>query len=127
MEKTSLVGILGLVTIKDMEKNGIIRQAYEALSKLNSGLCGYGNCGQFARTVAEGRVSPFGCQQNPRLGYRINQIIGVKVPAYSYQFQPAFVPKAGVPPWPKALKEELRALSQTADDILVRIEKLAQK
>jgi len=51
----------------------------------------------------------------------------VKVPAYSYQFQPSSVPKAGVPLWPKALKEELRELSQTVDNILVRIEKLAQR
>jgi len=39
-----------------------IRNIYEALPKLNCGLCGYGNCGQFARAVAEGRASPFGCQ-----------------------------------------------------------------
>jgi hypothetical protein len=51
----------------------------------------------------------------------------VKVPAYSYQFQPASVPKTVVPPWPEALREELRGLSQTADDILARIEKLAQR
>jgi len=50
----------------------------------------------------------------------------MKVPAYSYQFQPASVAKAGVPSWPKALREELRGLSQMVDDILVRIEKLAQ-
>ncbi len=110
-----------------MEKKGIIRQIYEVLPKLNCGLCGLGNCGQFARAVAERRASPFGCQQNPWSGYRISQIIGVKVPAYSYQFQPVAVPKAGVPPWPKALSEELRGLSQTVDDILVRIEKLAQR
>jgi len=102
-----------------------IRNIYEALPKLNCGLCGYGNCGQFAKAVAEGRASPFGCQQNPWSGYRISQIIGVKVPAYSYQFQPASVPKARVSPWPKALRGELRGLSQTVDDILVRIEKLA--
>jgi hypothetical protein len=104
-----------------------IRNIYEALPKLNCGLCEYGNCGQFARAVAERRTSPFGCQQNPWSGYRISRIIGVRLPAYSYQFEPAFVPKAGLPPWPKALREELRGLSETADDILVRIEKLAQK
>lgn len=110
--------------MKDRKKIG---QIYEALPKLNCGLCGFTNCGQFARAVVEGRASPFGCQQNPWSGYRISQIIGVKVPASSYQFQPASVPKAGLPPWPKALREELRGLSQTADDILVRIEKLAQR
>jgi hypothetical protein len=95
-----------------------IRNIYEALPKLN--------CGQFARAVAERRASPFGCQQNPRLGYRISQIIGMKVTAYDYQFQPASFPKAGMPPWPKALREELRGLSQTADDLLARITKLKE-
>ena len=110
-----------------MTKREKIRNIFEALPKLNCGLCGYGNCGQFARAVAERRASPFGCQQNPWSGYRINQIIGVKVPAYSYQFQPAAIAKAGMPSRPKALREELRGLSQMADDILVRIEKLAQR
>jgi hypothetical protein len=125
--KSQLVGILSLVTIKDMEKKDVIRQVYEALPKVNCGFCGFGNCGQFARAVAEGRASPFGCQQNPWSGYRISRIIGVRLPAYSYQFEHAFVPKAGLPPWPKALREELRRLSQTADDILLRITKLKEE
>lgn len=101
-----------------------MRQIYEVLPKLNCGLCGLGNCGQFARAVAERRASPFGCQQNPWSGYRISQIIGVKVPAYSYQFQSASVTKTGVPPWPKALRKEIQGLSQRMDDIMARIEKL---
>ncbi len=112
--------------IKDMEKKDIIRQIYEVLPKVNCGLCGLGNCGQFARAVAEGRVSPFGCRQNPWSGYRISLIIGAKMPAYSYQFQPASIAKAGVPPWPKALREEIRGLSQRTDDILARIENLGK-
>jgi Na+-translocating ferredoxin:NAD+ oxidoreductase RNF subunit RnfB len=109
-----------------MEKKDIIRQIYEALPKVNCGFCGFGNCAQFARAVTEGRASLFGCQQNPWSGYRISQIIGGKVPAYSYQFQPTSVPKAGIRPRPKALREELRGLSQTADDILARIKKLTE-
>jgi len=35
-----------------------IGEIYEVLPKL---ICGFGNCGQFARVVAEGKVSPFGC------------------------------------------------------------------
>lgn len=46
------------------------------------------------------------------------------MPAYSYQFQPAYVPKAEMPPSPKALRQELRGLSHTAADILARIAKL---
>jgi len=110
--------------IKDMEKKNIIRRIYEALPKLNCGFCGFGNCGQFARAVAEGRASPFGCRQNPRTGYRISEIIGMRVPAYSYGFQPAFVSGTGVAPSPKILREETRGLSQKTDDILVRIERV---
>jgi len=65
---------------------GKIRGIYEVLPKSNCGLCGYGNCGQFARAVTEGKASPFGCQQNPWAGYRISEIIGVKAPAYGYQY-----------------------------------------
>ena len=101
-----------------------IREIYEVLPKLNCGLCGYGNCGQFARAVAEGKASPFGCRQNLWSGYKISEIIGAQVPAYSYGYQPAFVSRPGVSPSAKALKEEVQGLSQSVDDILARIEKL---
>jgi len=101
-----------------------IKEIYEVLPKLNCGFCGFGSCGQFARAVAEGRASPFGCRQNPWSGYRISEIIGVKVPAYSYGYQPAFVSSLGVSPSPtnlKALREEVKGLSRGVDDILARI------
>jgi Na+-translocating ferredoxin:NAD+ oxidoreductase RNF subunit RnfB len=109
------------VAVANKEK---IREIYEFLPKLNCGLCGYDNCGQFARAVVEGRTSPFGCRQNPWIGYRLSEIIGVKVPAYGYGFQPASYSKPGVRPSPKALKEEVRGLIQKVDDILARIKKL---
>jgi len=95
-----------------------IREIYEILPKLNCGFCGFGSCGQFARAVAEGRASPFGCRQNPWSGYKISEIIGVKVPAYSYRFQPPFLSS------PQALREQVRTLSQDVENILGRIEKL---
>jgi len=101
-----------------------IREIYEVLPKLNCGFCGFGSCGQFARAVAEGRASPFGCRQNPWSGYKISEIIGAQVPAYSYGYQPAFVSSPGVSPSDKALKEEVQGLSQSVDDMLARIEKL---
>jgi len=101
-----------------------IREIYEVLPKLNCGFCGFGSCGQFARAVAEGRASPFGCRQNPWSGYKISEIIGAQVPAYSYGYQPAFVSRPGVSPSDKALKEEVQGLSQSVDDMLARIEKL---
>ena len=101
-----------------------IREIYEVLPKLNCGFCGFRSCGQFARAVAEGRASPFGCRQNPWSGYKISEIAGMKVPAYSYGFQPAFFSPLGVRPSPQALREQVRTLSQNVENILGRIEKL---
>ena len=104
-----------------------IREIYKALPKLNCGLCGYGNCGQFVRVVAEGRALPFVCRQNPWSGYRVSEIVRMKVPAYSYAFQTASTPSLEITPLPEALKtlrEETEGLSQKMDDILAKIEKL---
>ena len=106
-----------------MEKKDIIRQIYETLPKLNCGYCGFKSCGQFAKAVAERKASPFACRQNPWVGYRISQIMGIKVPAFGYEFQPAFVPGLQVAS-SKTLREEIRGLSQTVDDILDRVGKL---
>jgi len=104
-----------------------IKENYEVLPKLNCGFCGFGNCGQFARAVAEGKASPFSCKQNPWSGYRISKILGVQVPAYSYAYQPAFVSRLEGTISPKALGEEVRKLSRRADDILTSIEKLKRE
>jgi uncharacterized Fe-S cluster-containing protein len=80
-----------------------IKKIYELLPKLNCGLCGYDNCGQFARAVAEGRASPSGCRQDPWLGYRLSE---------------------GFSPTPRAFKKEIRELLKKADDILIRIQDL---
>ena len=107
-----------------------IRKIYEVLPKLNCGVCGFESCGQFARAVAEGRASPFGCRQNPWSGYRISEIVGMKVPAYSYGPQPAFTPKPGVilsTKTLKALREEVKGLSREVDDILARVDKIKAK
>jgi len=112
-------------------KKKIIRKIYEALPKLNCGLCGYDNCGQFARAVAEGRASPFSCRQNPWVGYKVSEIIGVKAPeigyGYGYGFyQPIFAQRPRPPPSPASLRKEVGGLSQRVDDILARIEKLGR-
>ncbi len=82
---------------------------------MNCGLCGFESCGKFARAVAEGRASPFGCKQNPWVGYAISEIV---------RLQPASFSKPGIGASPEALGQEIRRLSKQADDILVRIEKL---
>jgi len=105
-----------------------IKEIYEVLPKLNCGLCGYGNCGQFARAVAEGKASPFSCQQNPWVGYKISEIIGVKIPeiGYRYGFYQPFSAQRPEPPSPASLRKEVGGLSQRVDDILARIEKLGK-
>jgi len=106
-----------------------IRKIYEALPKLNCGLCGYDNCGQFARAVAEGKASPFGCCQNPWVGYRISEIMGVKAPAFGYRYasyQPVLAQQAA-PLASASLRKEVEGLSQRVDDILTRIEKLGRR
>jgi Na+-translocating ferredoxin:NAD+ oxidoreductase RNF subunit RnfB len=104
-----------------------IREIFEVLPKLNCGFCGFGSCGQFARAVAEGRASPFGCKQDPWSGYRISEIIGAEVSAYGYEFQPAPFLHRRSTPSPDALKasrEEVKGLSHAVDDILARIDRL---
>lgn len=107
-----------------------IRKIYEVLPKLNCGLCGFGNCGQFARAVTEGKASPFGCQQNPWAGYRISEIIGAKLPAFGYRYglyQPLFAQRAGPSPSPQLLRDEVGGLCRRVDDILARIEKSGRR
>jgi len=107
-----------------------IREIHEALPKLNCGSCGFGTCGQFAKAVAEGRASAFGCRRNPWSGYRISEIIGAEVPAYGYGFQLASVLVPGVTSSPEALKdltEGVKGLSHKVDDVLARIENLETK
>ena len=102
-----------------------IREIYEVLPKLNCGLCGSGNCGQFARAVAEGRASPFGCRQNPWVGYKISEILAEEAPAFRHEYefyQPVFARRA-TPLSAASLREEVEELSRTVDDILTRIEK----
>ena len=104
-----------------------IREIYEVLPKVNCGLCGFETCGQFARAVAEKRVSPFACRRSPWAGYKISEIIEAGVPAHRYRFQPAFVSGLGAGSSTaslKSLREEVKGLSRGVDDILARIENL---
>ena len=106
------------------------REIYELLPKLNCGLCGFSSCGQFARAVAEGRASPFGCRQDPELGYAIARIVESEAPTHGYSYQPSLVPSREVTHSPEtltALGEEVRGLSRGVDDILARIEDLKRR
>jgi len=104
-----------------------IRQIYDILPHSNCGLCGYDNCGQFAKAVAEGSASPFGCRQNPWAGYIISEVVGMRVPVFGYQqrfYQPISASRPGPVPSLESLKKEVTILSKRIDGILDRIENL---
>jgi Na+-translocating ferredoxin:NAD+ oxidoreductase RNF subunit RnfB len=89
-----------------------IKRIYQVLPKQDCGFCGFNGCGQFARAVAEGRASAFGCKQDPQVGYIINEILSGDSAG---QPEPASL---------KGLRQEIGKLSQDVADILVRIERL---
>ena len=115
------------MTISNKDKT---RQIYDILPQLNCGLCGYENCGKFAKAVAEGRAFPFGCRQNPWVGYNISEIIGVRVPVSGYQqrfYQPIFAPRSEPVPSLELLRKEVGELSKRIEGVLNRIENLGKK
>lgn len=103
------------------------KEIYEVLPKLNCGFCGFGTCGQFARAVAEGRASPFGCKQDPWSGYRISEIVGREMPSHSHRLHPLPLSRLGVRPSPQDLREQVGTLSQRVESILARIENLNER
>ena len=107
-----------------------IKRIYETLPQLNCGLCGFEGCGQFAKAVAEGRTSPFGCRQDPWAGYRIGQITGARVPIVSFTHsfhKPLFTPQPKPPVFLGSLRAEVSELSKRIEGILDRIDSLRQR
>jgi ArsR family metal-binding transcriptional regulator len=107
-----------------------IKQIYDALPQLDCGFCGYGNCGQFAKAVAEGMASPFGCRQNPWIGYEISDIIGLTTPMTGYPnrfYQASLRSIPGPSPSLESLGREVRELSERMDSILDRIDALIKR
>jgi Na+-translocating ferredoxin:NAD+ oxidoreductase RNF subunit RnfB len=107
-----------------------IREIYEVLPKFDCGLCGFGNCGQFARAVTEGRASPFGCRQDSWVGYRISQIIGAGTETLRYHHKPYRQPvlaRTADSRSSESLRQEVEGLCRRADDILARIEQARQR
>ena len=88
---------MGLVRIMGVKEDtrANAKKIVELLPKTNCGKCGYDNCGRFAKAVAEGNASPFGCQENPAAGYRISEVLGIEVPEQE-------APKAFIPQMPRA-------------------------
>ena len=104
-----------------------IRRIYQALPQLNCGQCGYGSCGRFARAVAEGEASPFGCRQDPAVGYRIRQVLAGRTAPTPHGLPLPVSAQKPKPLSPALLREELGGLSVRADDIIARIERLAER
>ncbi|MFW6115111.1 MAG: (Fe-S)-binding protein [Thermodesulfobacteriota bacterium] len=111
-----------------------IKQIYDALPHLNCGQCGFEGCGQFAKAVAEGRASPFGCRQDPWAGYRISEIMGEKAfgmgPSTRLgQSRPVFGQERTTPA-PAAigsLRAEVGEMSRRVQAMLTRIGTLERK
>jgi Na+-translocating ferredoxin:NAD+ oxidoreductase RNF subunit RnfB len=107
-----------------------IKRIYDTLPQLNCGLCGFEGCGQFARAVAEGRASPFGCRQDPWAGYRIGEIMGIKAPVFGYHTtfgQPRFAQRLNPHASIGSLRAEMSDLSKRIVGILDRIDSLKRR
>jgi len=109
----------------DKEK---IREIYQALPKLNCGFCGYANCGQYARAVAEGRESPYRCIGGFYINYKLSEILGIKAPTFAYGFYSVpFAKGTGIPISAVSLRNEVATLHEKVDDIIARLEDLKSK
>jgi|GEM_PF-279400 len=107
-----------------------IKRIYDALPHLNCGLCGFEGCGQFAKAVAEGRASPFGCRQDPWAGYRISQITGMRTPSVGFTHnvhQSLFTPRPKQPVSLGSLRAEVGTLSKRVENMIERINSLQGK
>jgi hypothetical protein len=111
-------------------KKDTIKQIYDLLPKLNCGFCGFENCGQFAKAVAEEKASPFGCRQNPWIGYEISNIIGLTASFTGYPnrfYQSSLMFRSGPSPSLESLGKEVRELSKRMESILGRIDALMKR
>lgn len=100
------------------------------MPQLNCGLCGFDNCGQLAKAVAEGRASPFICKQDPWAGYRISQIAGMRTPSlgFTHNFhQSFFTPRLKPHTSLGSLRAEVGALLKRTEGILERLNSLQRK
>ncbi len=64
-----------------MDKLQKMREVIKALPRLNCGFCGFGNCGNYAKALVEGRASPGLCIGGPLVAQRICDVLGLKYPA----------------------------------------------
>jgi hypothetical protein len=81
------------------------KKIYEVLPKLDDHRCGYKTCGQFARAVAEGKASCYGCVSGgPEVAAKVCEIMGARfqeeaIPQFGPNqkfYQPGFIGGGGI-------------------------------
>ena len=103
-----------------------IREIVKALPRLNCGLCGFGNCGNYAKAVTEGRASLNICIGGPIVWRRIGDVLGIKMPA---RLQESTVPGTqhyGVS-IPVNREQRLQSLRQRQWELAQRLDALGRR
>ena len=110
-----------------------MREIIKVLPKFNCGLCGFGNCGSYARALVEGKALPNLCIGGYLVAQKICSITGTRMPLKP---QRAYF----VQPWmqyygagisvttmreQRILQQRRRELAQQLDNLERRIEALA--
>jgi hypothetical protein len=81
------------------------KKIYEVLPKLDDYRCGYKTCGQFARAVAEGKATCYGCVSGgPEVAAKVCGIMGARfreevIPQFGPNqkfYQPGFIGGGGI-------------------------------
>lgn len=58
-----------------------MREIIKVLPQFNRGLCGFGNCGNYARALVEGKAAPNLCIGGYLVAQKICSILGIRMPA----------------------------------------------
>jgi Na+-translocating ferredoxin:NAD+ oxidoreductase RNF subunit RnfB len=90
-----------------------MREIVKVLPKLNCGFCGFGNCGDYAKALVEGKASPGFCIGGPLVTQKICDIMGLKYPAMPQEL------------W--ALRQRQGELAHQLDNLERRVKELASR
>jgi Na+-translocating ferredoxin:NAD+ oxidoreductase RNF subunit RnfB len=104
-----------------------MREIVKALPRFNCGLCGFGNCGNYAWAVAEGRALPSLCIGGYSVARRICDITGAEMPTMPQGAYPApWMPHTKTPARRGQelllLRQRQRELAQQLDALERRVE-----
>lgn len=108
-----------------------MREIIKVLPKFNCGLCGFGNCGNYARALVEGKAPPNLCIGGYLVAQKICSILGTRMPLMpqrAYFVQP-WMQYYGIPvartQERQILQQRTRELAQQLANLERRIEALA--